>query len=114
LNIPYRQGAWIGIGLLLLFSGLLSLWAVQRAAQSARWQAHTLEVLTRAETLMADLSHAESGQRGYLLTGDGQYLDPYTAALASVDTQMGKLRQLTADSPAQQARLDTMRPLVAA
>lgn len=100
--------------MLLLLSGLLTLWAVQRTAQSARWQTHTLEVLTRAETLMASLIDAESGQRGYLLTGDERYLDPYTAALAGVDTQMGALRQLTADSPAQQLRLDAMRPLVAA
>jgi PAS domain S-box-containing protein len=100
--------------MLLLLCGVLSLWAVQRAAQSARWQTHTLEVLTLAETLMASLIDAESGQRGYLLTGDERYLDPYTAALASVDTRMGELRQRTTGIPAQQLRLDTMQPLVAA
>lgn len=100
--------------MLLLLSGLLSLWAVQRAANSARWQTHTLQVLTQAETLMADLTGAESAQRGYLLTGDERYLDPYTAALLSVDTQLRELRLLTADSPTQQLRLDTVQPLVEA
>ncbi|MBC7610590.1 MAG: CHASE3 domain-containing protein [Polaromonas sp.] len=49
---------------------------------------------TRASTykLMQHLLDAETGQRGYLLTGDVRYLEPYTAALQDIDRNMDELR----------------------
>ena len=56
---------------------------------------------------------AETGQRGYLLSGEEPYLEPYRAALAQLDQILKRLRSLTADNAPQQRRLDALEPLTA-
>ena len=58
------------------------------------------------------MNDAESGQRGYLLTHRESYLEPYERAVAESHDQLKKLRQMTADNPAQQKNLDLLEPLV--
>ncbi len=53
---------------------------------------------------------AESDQRGYLLTGNDDYLGPYEAALSRSSVLLGELKRLTADNPAQQAHLQMLAP----
>jgi PAS domain S-box-containing protein len=70
--------------------------------QNEIWVLHTRRVLyelQRTESLLAD---AETGQRGYLLTGDQQYLEPYTSASGEIDSHLENLRRLTSDNPTQQ------------
>ena len=59
----------------------------------------------------AQLSEAETGQRGYLLTGDESYLAPYQTARASIDSTIASLRQQL-DNPERQRLLDELRRLV--
>ena len=56
---------------------------------------------------------AETGQRGYLITGETSYLEPYNIALANIDKQVKTLEQLTADNPAQQARIPALKNRIA-
>jgi CHASE3 domain sensor protein len=58
------------------------------------------------------LRDAESGERGYLLTDDPDYLSPYQAALGRIAILQGDLQHLTADNPAQQARLRALAPTI--
>ena len=55
---------------------------------------------------------AETGQRGYILTGEERYLEPYQRALQSLDSQIAKLRADLADDPEQLARLNRVEPLI--
>ncbi|MFL5403971.1 MAG: CHASE3 domain-containing protein, partial [Gemmatimonadales bacterium] len=61
------------------------------ARASARWVTHTHEVLERLGTLLSSFQDAETGQRGYIITGKDEYLEPYTAAGARVGGQLGDL-----------------------
>src|SRR5262245_12468113 len=61
---------------------------------------------------MSDLKDAETGQRGYLLTGGEHYLDPYHLALGGIATELGTLRQRLGGNPMQQRRIETIVPLV--
>src|SRR6204780_3517259 len=61
---------------------------------------------------MSNVKDAETGQRGYLLTGNETYLEPYLAADASVYNVIKQLRDMTADSPDQARRLDQATTLV--
>src|SRR5260370_25733581 len=63
------------------------------------------QVLVAAETLRNSVEDAETGQRGYLLTGEPRYLGPYNAALSRISASEVKLRQLMADNPRQQSKL---------
>ncbi|MEY2411440.1 MAG: hypothetical protein QOD84_46, partial [Acidobacteriaceae bacterium] len=73
---------------------------------------HTYEVLNSLDETVGQLSDAETGQRGYLLTGDETYLEPYRAAIKSVDQTVAHLKNLTADNPSQQKRIQELAPLV--
>ena len=98
--------------IVLLLAGALSLWSAKQAAQNAARQAHTLDVIVRAESLRADIIHAETTQRGYLLTADESYLKPDMDAMPAIATEMADLRRFTADHPAQQQRLKVIQSLI--
>jgi methyl-accepting chemotaxis protein len=75
-------------------------------------QQHTYQVLQQAEKVAKLLTDAETGQRGYLLTGTDSYLEPYNAASTALTDTIARLTELTADNPHQQARLQNLRELV--
>lgn len=63
-------------------------------------------------TLESQLRDAENSQRGYLLTGDPQYLSSYTAARAAIATEVEQLQALTATDDSQQRRVASLEPLI--
>ena len=80
---------------------------------SERQVAHTHEVIATLEAGRGILTDAEDTERGFLLTGDAQFLQECRTAQAQVDGWMQRLRSLTADNPEQQQRLDRLKPLIA-
>ena len=75
---------------------------------------HTLAVENRLALLQVTLGEAESGQRGFIITGDPLYLERYDRAVASIGPDLDRLAALTADNPRQAAALARLRPLVQA
>jgi PAS domain S-box-containing protein len=75
-------------------------------------EAITQNILADANALLSSLKDAETGQRGFLLTGEDRYLSPYRKALEDVPVILGKLRQATATRPDQMARVAKLEPLV--
>lgn len=75
---------------------------------------HTYEVLIELSQLAALQKDAEIGQRSYVLTGDDGFLAPYVAASDRINRTLERLRELTADNPRQQRRLERLEPLVKA
>ena len=73
-------------------------------AQDSQWVVHTFEVITTAQALATALRDAERGQRRYLLSGEGTYLEVYQRATRDVPALLAKLKGLTADNPEQQRR----------
>lgn len=79
---------------------------------SAIWVMHTRQVefaLSETESLLKD---AETGQRGFLYTGQQKYLDPYQHAVSQISAHVDVIAGLTADNPRQQAALAQLRPLI--
>ena len=66
---------------------------------------HTLEVIDRLQGVLSTLKDAETGQRGFLLTGDEGYLEPYNEAQESLQREIAALQALTVDNPAHQERV---------
>ncbi len=73
---------------------------------------HTHQVRIELADLLSTLKDAETGDRGYLITGDESYLQPYTAALAHIETTLADARRLTADDPDQQRHLASIASLI--
>lgn len=105
-------------GLALVASLLLALllWASNRSWQSLSeaeaWVKHTREIQLATERLQSILVDAETGQRGFLITGNESYLTPYRQALGRYREALAEVRQLAAYSPAQQQRVERLEPLV--
>lgn len=78
------------------------------------WVTHTYTVIDKVGSLLATVVDAETGQRGYLITGNVTYLAPYNLAIADVGSQINDLRQLTSDNPVQQSNLDKLSALTKA
>jgi PAS domain S-box-containing protein len=97
---------------ILVFVGWLSYRNTARFAEASEWRKHTYEVLGNLDETLARLVDAETGQRGYLLTGDEGYLEPYRAAIKNIDQTIGNLKSLTSDNPNQQKRIQILEPLV--
>ena len=75
------------------------------------WVARTQQVrfeLSRTESLLKD---AETGQRGFLYTGDPKYLGPYDLAITQIEPHLTHLEQLTADTPDELAQIPELRRL---
>jgi len=58
------------------------------------------------------ITNAETGQRGFLLTGDDRYLDPYRQARADIPRLLQALRTVTAGRPGQARRIQSLSPLI--
>jgi signal transduction histidine kinase/CheY-like chemotaxis protein len=104
---------------LLVFGGLIALlaltvittWDRFAATRSARqWTDHSYQVLGEIRDLEISVFDAETGQRGYLLTGNTDYLAPYEAALSRITLLLGEIQELTADNADQQANLRILAP----
>jgi signal transduction histidine kinase/CheY-like chemotaxis protein len=91
-------------------AGVASALMATRAGEAGRWVAHTIEVRQVARELMGAAQDAELAQRGFLLTGDPDYLEPYAAVTAAIERTLARLRGQVGDNPNQQARLDLIEP----
>src|SRR5271166_3306884 len=96
----------------LALIGALTLDGFTTARAARQWTEHSYEVLGKLRDLGMAIGDAETGQRGFLLTGDSDELAPYDAALGRISILQGDLRQLTADNPAQQERLRALAPVL--
>lgn len=106
---------WAGFGVALLFPVFIGAVAYRSTAtllESRKPILHTYEVLGELDDLMLSLSDCQIGMRGYLLTNEVRYLEPYNKELASIAQELARLLSLTADNPAQQARMKALRPLM--
>jgi methyl-accepting chemotaxis protein len=99
---------------LLAVIGTVAYRAINALTSTSYTVSHTHQVLERIARLLIEMENAETGQRGYVITGDEGYLAPYQSAIAAVDEVVKELRTLTADNSAQQRRLDQVEPLIAA
>ncbi|GAO41876.1 response regulator [Flavihumibacter petaseus] len=98
--------------LLLIISSVASFVSIQSLIDKADWVEHTYAVITKTQELMGDLRDAETGQRGFLLTGKEEFLGPYMGAATAADTHIEQLRELTFDNDSQQGRIPQLQSLV--
>src|ERR1700694_4986387 len=100
--------------LLLLGIGGVAYRSIDALTKTSYWVTHTHNVLEHLTALVSQLKDAETGQRGFVITGDDTYLEPYEAAIVSVPKLLKDLRELTADNANQQKRIAAAEPVVAA
>jgi len=95
-------------GVSLLVSGLT--WRNTSVLEQAfGWTTHSYQVLEQANLLTGAMVNAETGVRGYLVSTDEHFLEPYGNASGAFRSAWDKAKALMADNPAQQRRLDEIK-----
>jgi signal transduction histidine kinase len=98
---------------ILIFVGVLSFRSMVQNGEDRVWVTHTHLVMEKLDAVLIDLIDAETGQRGYIITGEESFLEPYDNALEHARQNVKELRELTADNQTQQLALDRLEPLIA-
>ena len=101
--------ALISLGLV---GGLLN-WNVYKLNQTIADAAQVNKISDRLQHLLSELQDSETGQRGYLLTGQSEYLEPYENGVRTIDQTLEQTRALLSNNPAQIQKLDAIEILIA-
>jgi PAS domain S-box-containing protein len=109
-----RLEALLAVAALSILAAVITLSFVdwREYSEAASATRHTQQVVNAADGLLAAVIDAETGQRGYLLTGDKKYLEPYAAALSVIPDRLRSLISLTAADSVQAGRVRLLSPLV--
>lgn len=112
-------GRKIGAGFSLAFAllaiiGIVAHRSITSLVDTSRLATHSHEVEEHVADLLSLLKDAETGQRGFVITGEDSYLEPYRNALVGIPPALKQLRELTGDNVNQQKRIDQLEPLIAA
>jgi signal transduction histidine kinase/CHASE3 domain sensor protein len=98
--------------LLIIVISALSYKHINSLSKSAQLVVHTHKVQIELEQLLSNLKDAEIGQRGFIITKDSIFLQPFTNARAKVNESFNTLKILTADNPRQQSNLDSLYVMI--
>lgn len=96
---------------LLLISLMASFYSIRQLINNSQLVNHTNQVLLESENIISYMKDAETGQRGYLLTLNRTFLQPYTGSYDKVQTSYEELRTLTRDNEVQQQALTDIKSL---
>ena len=95
-----------GLTLFLIFTQVATL------GEARNWVDHTRTVLQANQQLRATVQQAEDGERGYLITRDPAYLQPYQAAEHALTGQEGRLADMVSDNPTEVAQVHALTDAV--
>lgn len=117
MQISARQAlsfSMIAAVLLLLINTVVAYVNARTVWENNRTFVQEYELVAVIDETMALMQDAETGQRGFLITGDEQYLAPYNNAIVQVTRRLDRLRRDTRNNPAQQQALQQLDPHIIA
>ncbi|MEX0745918.1 MAG: CHASE3 domain-containing protein [Phycisphaeraceae bacterium] len=85
--------------------GIVAYASIRDFGSSSRLNEHTRDVITGVAELASHLKDVDAGARGFVITGDASFLQPYHAARAKVSPAFTQLGNLTADNNEQQRQM---------
>jgi signal transduction histidine kinase len=105
INSQVRLGFSLGLAAVFAIS-LFAAWSTVRWRQDVDWIAHSKDVVSALDRLLENAADSETGQRGFLLTGNDEYLKDYRGGLEGTRANIDRLRDLSAGNPEQRHALD--------
>lgn len=119
-SMPILRLSFAQATVLLLVAGLIALvaivgttiWLVNRSQSYVDESSKARELRSATVDLLATVQDAETGQRGYLLTGEASYLEPYDEASAQYAARLARLDAVTRGNPADRAEFERLRPIL--
>ena len=107
-----RVALMLASSLLLIIVAVLVSLDLGNSRAAEGWVEHTYQVLNASQVLFSGIEDADARQRGYLLTGDPQFLNRYRELVSTERVDMERLRPLSNDNGAQQKRIGRLGQLI--
>jgi methyl-accepting chemotaxis protein len=110
MKIGMRLGGAFSIVVLVLVAVIgIAYFNLGRYAETSSWNTHTYQVLEETTGILGSLVNIETGQRGFLVAGKDEFLDPLNAGKQAFGKHFDKAKELTLDNPKQQERFDKLK-----
>jgi len=111
LNSKITAGFGAALAILAIVE-FISYRSTNQLVETSRQLTHSQRVLESLGAVLTTMDDAETGQRGYMLTGKDSYLQPYDVANAHVSEVLESLDKLTVNNPAQQRDISSLESLI--
>ncbi len=112
---PRMLAAGYGVAIAaLIINAIVTFWNLSTIRTHWDTYAAGREFSRGINSLLSDLKDAETGQRGFLLTGDDRYLEPYSRSHTGILAEIEQLRSLAGEDSSRQSRLKTVAEASAA
>lgn len=115
MKLSLKRNLLIGFGislLILIISSAASWISIHNLLASAGLVNHTNEVVQKLEQTFSFMKDAETGQRGFLVTGKDEFLEPYTSSFEKIKILLDDIKTLTKDNPAQQQQISDLSQII--
>jgi signal transduction histidine kinase/CheY-like chemotaxis protein len=99
-------------GIALFFALAVGLWLAAQYRSQVEWVEHTREIQRSLSQLLSAVFETESGQRGFLITGDSTFLEPMKKNSTVVPELLSRVESLTSDNPQQKAAIQHLRKII--
>jgi CHASE3 domain sensor protein len=109
---PLVLWGFAAAAIILVLAGWESYRNTTRLVKAADGQKNSYELAQTLDEVETRLVDAETGQRGYLLTGDEAYLEPYHAAINNLGRVMFRLKDVTSSDPNQEKHVQNLDLLI--
>jgi PAS domain S-box-containing protein len=96
----------------LIVVGTAALSTMQALNEAWRWEKHTYQVIVELDKLLSNLVDVETADRGYAISGNQKFLEPFNNAFPQIDGRIQNLKRLTIDNAIQQRQLELLGPLI--
>ena len=98
---------------LMIVVAAITFMSISSMLTNIGWVIHTYEVIGKANQMTASMVNQETGMRGYLVTGDEIYLEPYINGEAEFDKIIKELVETVSDNPSQVEKLGEIEQMAA-
>lgn len=113
LRVKVNLGFAAALSILCIVGGM-AFWSTKHFAQAAHERKESYDLRIKLSNLLGDLRDAETGQRGYLLTGNKEFLEPFVSESGAVARRFGELLQFTPQDSLEHQELKSLEPLIQA
>ncbi len=110
-RVKIRWGYLIAL-ILMLVSYTMIFMIIRRLIRETGWVTHSYMIINKLESLKSEITDAETGVRGYIITNDYVFLKPYNSGIRNTGPLYEQLVSLTKDNPRYKTRLDTLSVLI--
>src|SRR5579864_7729262 len=92
--------------------GIISYYEINSFTADEKWVEHTYQVIGQADDVEKSMLDIETGERGYIITHNEVFLEPYNYSQNHVKTQLESLRTSTVDNPVQKENIKNLKQLI--